>query len=145
MIIEGAGSPAEINLSAGADRERIRGFIVNKVRGDAALLAPAPAILHERTGVPTPGVVPHLRLDLPEEDAASLSDRGARGEIGTAAVRLPHIRAVRPTDRDVRLGGQQVRASKFARRRSEPGSCSPGPATRPAICAGCVVSLRGRG
>ena len=132
VVIEGAGSPAEINLPdivnmrvareaeapvllvadidrGGAfaalygtwallpeeDRARIAGFVLNRFRGDATLLAPAPEILRERTGVPTLGVVPFLRLDLPEEDAATVPDRGAggggEGEVEVAAVRLPHL------------------------------------------------------
>ena len=127
VLIEGAGSPAEINLPdwvnmgvarqadapvllvadidrggafaalfgtwallPEADRARIAGFVLNRFRGDASLLAPAPEILRERTGVPTLGVVPFLRLDLPDEDAASLTDRGAGG-VTIAAVRLPHV------------------------------------------------------
>ncbi|MEW5928948.1 MAG: cobyric acid synthase [Gemmatimonadota bacterium] len=128
VLIEGAGSPAEINLpdvvnmrvarEAGApvllvadidrggafaalfgtwallppeDRARIAGFVLNRFRGDASLLAPAPEVLRERTGVPTLGVVPWLRLDLPDEDAASVADRGAGGALDLAAVRLPHL------------------------------------------------------
>ena len=127
MLIEGAGSPAEINLPdwvnmgvarqadapvllvadidrggafaalfgtwallPEADRARIGGFVLNRFRGDASLLAPAPEVLRARTGVPTLGVVPFLRLDLPDEDAASLADRG-EGEVTVAAVRLPHV------------------------------------------------------
>ena len=128
VVIEGAGSPAEINLPdvvnmrvareadapvllvadidrGGAfaalygtwallpeeDRARIAGFVLNRFRGDASLLAPAPEVLRGRTGVPTLGVVPWLRLDLPEEDAASVEDRGAGGTVEIAAVRLPHL------------------------------------------------------
>ncbi|MFD1711209.1 cobyric acid synthase [Ottowia sp. GY511] len=108
VVIEGAGSPAEINLMAsdvvnlrvarhadarcllvtdidrgGAfahlygtwallapeDRARIAGFVLNKFRGDAALLAPAPEQLQELTGVPTVAVVPmRFGHGLPEED-----------------------------------------------------------------------------
>jgi len=92
VVIEGAGSPAEINLMgsdivnlrvarhAGArcllvtdidrggafahlygtwallpeeDRARLAGFVLNKFRGDAALLAPAPQMLQDMTGIPT--------------------------------------------------------------------------------------------
>jgi adenosylcobyric acid synthase len=129
VVIEGAGSPAEINLPdvvnmavareadapvllvadidrggafaalygtwallPQADRARIAGFVLNKFRGDAGLLAPAPETLRERTGVPTLGVVPWLRLDLPDEDAASLGGRGDPGaSLEIAAVRLPHV------------------------------------------------------
>jgi adenosylcobyric acid synthase len=75
------------------ERALVRGFVLNKFRGDAALLAPAPALLEERTGVPVLGVVPMLsELRLPEEDAASLTQRsGADTFVEIAVVRLPHL------------------------------------------------------
>jgi adenosylcobyric acid synthase len=39
------------------ERALVRGFLLNKFRRDAALLAPAPALLEERTGVPVRGVI----------------------------------------------------------------------------------------
>jgi adenosylcobyric acid synthase len=111
VVIEGAGSPAEINLRASDivnmsvalevnarvllvsdidrggsfahllgtwhclspdERALLGGFILNRFRGDASLLAPAPAWLEARTGVPTLGVVPMLDIPLPEEDGVSL-------------------------------------------------------------------------
>ena len=108
VVIEGAGSPAEINLHASdivnmrvarhaqarcllvSDIDRggafahlygtwallppqeqalIKGFVLNKFRGDASLLAPAPQMLQERTGVPTVATIPmQWRHGLPEED-----------------------------------------------------------------------------
>jgi adenosylcobyric acid synthase len=108
VVIEGAGSPAEINLMdsdivnlrvarhaqarcllvtdidrGGAfahlygtwallppeDRALIRGFMLNKFRGDPALLAPAPRQLEDMTGIPTVAVLPMWRdHGLPEED-----------------------------------------------------------------------------
>jgi adenosylcobyric acid synthase len=107
VVIEGAGSPAEINLqpdivnmrvaeAAGAatllvtdidrggafahlygtyellpaeHRALIRGFVLNKFRGDASLLAPGPQMLEELTGIATLGVLPMWRDHaLPEED-----------------------------------------------------------------------------
>src|SRR5574337_969056 len=51
------------------DRARLRGFVLNKFRGDADLLAPAPEQLHELTGVPTVATIPMLAdHGLPEED-----------------------------------------------------------------------------
>jgi adenosylcobyric acid synthase len=41
-------------------RSHVRGFLLNKFRGDVGLLAPAPAELEEATGVPTVGVVPWI-------------------------------------------------------------------------------------
>lgn len=108
VVIEGAGSPAEINLQASdyvnlrtavqaqaacllvTDIDRggafahlygtqalmppqvaalLRGFVLNRFRGDAGLLAPGPAQLQALTGVPTVAVLPMWREHgLPEED-----------------------------------------------------------------------------
>lgn len=73
-----------------ADRSRIRGFILNRFRGDVSLLTPAPDDLAHRTGVPVLGVVPYVRHALPEEDATGLASAG-RGTTVIAAVRFPHI------------------------------------------------------
>jgi adenosylcobyric acid synthase len=77
-----------------ADRRRVRGFVINKFRGDVSLLAPAVRDLVRRTRVPVAGVVPFLsRLALPEEDSVAL-DGGARAPgdgLRVAVVRLPHI------------------------------------------------------
>ena len=57
----------------------IQGFVLNKFRGDAALLAPAPQILQERTGVPTVACIPmQFQHGLPEEDGV-FDDRGSAG------------------------------------------------------------------
>ncbi len=108
VVIEGAGSPAEINLAdsdhvnlrvarhadarcllvtdidrGGAfahlygtwalmpesDRARLDGFVLNRFRGDAALLAPGPEQLRALTGVPTVATLPMWwQHGLPEED-----------------------------------------------------------------------------
>ena len=97
VVIEGAGSPAEINLKHSdivnmrvaqhadaacllvtdidrggafahlygtwalldaAEQKSIKGFVLNKFRGDAALLAPGPQMLQDLTGVPTVATLP---------------------------------------------------------------------------------------
>ena len=51
------------------ERALIHGFVLNKFRGDASLLAPAPQHLQERTGVPTVATIPmQWHHGLPEED-----------------------------------------------------------------------------
>ena len=57
------------------DRAHIRGFLLNRFRGDQALLHPAPHELEQRTGVPVVGCVPYHRHLLPEEDACGLANR----------------------------------------------------------------------
>jgi adenosylcobyric acid synthase len=137
VLVEGAGSPAEVNLRlgdianmgfaeaadvpvvivgdidrggviaslvgthavlAGEDRKRIRGFIVNKLRGDAGLFAPGAARVVAETGWPNLGVVPWFdaaRL-LPAEDALALLDPDVRrgDEKGKPVVAVPHLRRI---------------------------------------------------
>jgi adenosylcobyric acid synthase len=134
VVLEGAGSPAEINLldgdivnlrlahAAGAvpaivvgDIDRggvfaalygtvallpddlrplVRGFVVNKLRGDPALLADGPAELERRCGVPTLGVLPYLHgVSLDAEDSLALPPAGPAAGTGldVAVVRFPRI------------------------------------------------------
>ncbi|MET0341111.1 MAG: cobyric acid synthase [Polyangiales bacterium] len=134
VIIEGAGSPAEINLRARdvanmfaaraadapvllagdidrggvfaafvgtlallepEDRARVKGFLVNKFRGDVSLLTPGLDWLHGETGIPVLGVLPHLgRLKIAEEDSLDVDARAgddARGALTIAVLRLPRI------------------------------------------------------
>jgi adenosylcobyric acid synthase len=127
LLIEGAGSPAEINLQStdlanmrvarladarvalvadierggafahlygtwslldAADRARLCGFVLNKFRGDASLLAPAPELLRRRTGVPVVGVVPRIEHGLPDEDGAAAGGLSG-GRPTVAVVRYP--------------------------------------------------------
>lgn len=129
LVIEGAGSPAEINLrdadlvnlrvarECGADaylvadidrggafahllgtyqclepdeRKLIRGFVLNKFRGDPKLLGNAMDWLQERTGVPTVGVVPFVRHAIPEEDALHHHARFRPGRLNLALVVYPY-------------------------------------------------------
>jgi adenosylcobyric acid synthase len=70
-------------------RTQLRGFVLNKFRGDASLLAPAPERLRAITGVPTIATLP-MRRDhgLPEEDAVP-RDAGAGGP-RVAVLATPH-------------------------------------------------------
>jgi adenosylcobyric acid synthase len=84
-----------MELFTPAERALVRGFVINKFRGDAALLDPGLAFLEERTGVPTLGVVPFLgdwRGD--EEDSLAIDDPRRRrpgAPLRIAVVRLPFI------------------------------------------------------
>ena len=61
-----------------AEKERIVGFIVNKLRGDPRLFEDGIKILQERSGVPVLGVVPYFQdISLPEEDSVALGKRMA--------------------------------------------------------------------
>jgi adenosylcobyric acid synthase len=137
VLVEGAGSPAEVNLREGdianmgfaqaadvpvilvgdidrggviaslvgtlavlapEERARIRGFIVNKFRGDAALFAGGRAEIVRRTGLADLGLVAWCAAArrLPAEDAQSLERRQPDGASATTAIRiavprLPHI------------------------------------------------------
>ena len=82
-----------------ADRERIRGFIINKFRGDARLFDDGLRTIESRTGWQRLGVVPwlHEAGALPAEDAMQLDQSAAAGttpssgRIRIAVPRLPHI------------------------------------------------------
>lgn len=72
------------------ERQRIKGFIVNKFRGDPALFLPAMAMIEARTGWKALGLVPWFpeAARLPAEDAASL--RGQKGE-GRIHIVVPQL------------------------------------------------------
>jgi adenosylcobyric acid synthase len=108
VVIEGAGSPAEINLRqddivnmgmaemadapvllvtdidrGGAfaalygtvmllephERNRIKGMIINKFRGDKTLLDPGIEMIQKKLGIPVVGVVPYTIMDIADEDS----------------------------------------------------------------------------
>jgi adenosylcobyric acid synthase len=75
------------------DRARIRGFIVNKFRGDVQLFRAGIETIEERTGWPSLGVVPwlHAAGALPAEDAMQLEhERPARAN-ARVRIAIPHV------------------------------------------------------
>ncbi len=132
IVIEGAGSPAEINLKQedivnmgmakmvdapvllvgdidrggvfaqlygtialleDEEKQRIRGTIVNKFRGDRAILEPGLRLLEELCGVPVAGVIPYTYVDIDDEDSLSerFSRKTGRKLLDLAVIRLPRI------------------------------------------------------
>lgn len=132
VIIEGAGSPAEINLKpddivnmkvaeyANApvvlvgdidkggvfawligtlqlldkkERLRIKGFIINKFRGDRGLLTPGIKFLEKATGIKVLGVIPYFKdIRIPEEDGIFYTREMAKDDqIKIGVINLPHI------------------------------------------------------
>jgi adenosylcobyric acid synthase len=68
-------------------RRLVKGFVINKMRGDPALLGTGPADLERRSGVPTLGVLPYLAgMGLDAEDSLALAGPGPQ-PARTAAVR----------------------------------------------------------
>ena len=76
-------------------RACVRGFIVNKFRGDPVLLGDATTALEARCGVPTLGVVPMVPgANLDAEDSLAIEFAGvpeAEARFDVAAVRFPHV------------------------------------------------------
>lgn len=139
IVIEGAGSPAEINLKRDDivnmkiaeiakahvilvgdidkggvfaslvgtlelltenERRMIKGFIINKFRGDKRLLKGGLSFLKKKTGKPILGVVPYLKdMKIAQEDSAALENRRPKiddrkpttEKINIAVIKLPYI------------------------------------------------------
>jgi adenosylcobyric acid synthase len=132
IVVEGAGSPAEINLREGdianmgfaeavdcpviliadidrggvfahivgtlallssSERKRVIGFVINRFRGDIALLQPGLDWLEKETGKPVLGVLPYLHnLHIEAEDAVSKSAAAVSdNSIKVVVPVLPHI------------------------------------------------------
>ncbi|GIP22547.1 cobyric acid synthase [Paenibacillus sp. J22TS3] len=161
VVMEGAGSPAEINLKdrdivnmnlAGwadapvllvadidrggvfaflvgtlelltpSERARVQGFIINKFRGDLALLKPGLDWLKERTGIPVLGVLPFLPdLEIEAEDSVVLDSYPAAAagrHIDIAVIRYPRISNF--TDFDP-LGAEEDVSLRYVSRAEELG------------------------
>lgn len=151
IVIEGAGSPAEINLRENdianmgtahlvdapvilvgdidrggvfaslvgtlelldeADRKRIKGFLINKFRGDISLLKSGLDFLEKKTGLPVLGVLPWFRdIYIEEEDGVNLEcgwnvAESEEGVLRIAVLHLPHISNF--TDFDPFIGENDV-------------------------------------
>lgn len=139
VVVEGAGSPAELNVrpydianmtvakEVGAptlvvgdierggvfaqllgtywllepdERSLIRGFIVNKFRGDPAFFDDGVGIIERMTGLPVLGVVPYVPNHLPAEDSFSDPQSGVRENWNDAPELEKSIRFVAKTLRD---------------------------------------------
>jgi adenosylcobyric acid synthase len=159
VVVEGAGSPAEINLKEGdivnmavaryanapvllvgdidrggvfaalvgtmvllepEERALVKGFLINKFRGDPSLLGDGLQMLQERAfGTPTLGVIPYLPdLQIAEEDSVTLDRLSENGQrkmnnaerwIDVAVVRLPHLSNFDEFDALAREPGVRVR------------------------------------
>lgn len=131
LMVEGAGSPAEINLREGdianmgfaeqvdcpviivadidkggvfahlvgtlallseSEQNRVKGFVINRFRGDIALLQSGLDWLEKRTNKPVLGVLPFLHdLALDAEDALNFNDQTTNVEVRIAVLLFPHI------------------------------------------------------
>lgn len=132
IVIEGAGSPAEINLKAEDfvnmgmarlakapvllvgdidrggvfaqlvgtielleedERAMVKGFIINKFRGDKTILDPGLKMLEQRSHIPVVGVTPFIHVQVDDEDSLSERFNGQQevGAIDIAVIRLPRI------------------------------------------------------
>ena len=105
-----------------AEKARLKGYVINKFRGDPALFQPALAIIKQRTGLNCLGIIPWFpaAAQLPAEDAASLSGGvSARGSIHIAVPRLSRIANF--DDFDPLAAESDLRLSMIAPGRPLPG------------------------
>ena len=80
-------------------RSLVKGLVINKFRGDPAILEPGLESLEKLTGIPVLGVMPYLNLTLPSEDSVSLGDKnpvtkkvtGNDNLVEIAVIKLPRI------------------------------------------------------
>jgi adenosylcobyric acid synthase len=75
-------------LVSDADRNALKGFVLNKFRGDESLLAPAPDELAASTGMAFVGVIPWVEHGLPDEDGAAVPPPRP-GATRVAVIRYP--------------------------------------------------------
>ncbi len=154
IVVEGAGSPVELNLKADdivnmglaemldapvllvgdidrggvfaqligtldllppSDRERVKGLIVNKFRGDIKLFDDGVEILKEKSGKDVVGVVPYMDIRIDEEDSLSTEfSTEYKGGPDIAVIRLPHISNYTDVDVFAQAAGVSVRYVKEA-------------------------------
>ncbi|MDV0447108.1 Cobyric acid synthase [Methanosarcinaceae archaeon Ag5] len=62
-------------------RKNVKGFVINKFRGDPAILKPGLDQLEEMTGIPVLGVMPYFKLRIPSEDSMSFHEKAGSGAI----------------------------------------------------------------
>ena len=84
-----------IALQSPEDRQRIKGIIINKFRGDLRLFEKGRLMLEDICEVPVLGVVPYYKdIHIEEEDSVSLEQKRrqlAEGKVNVAVVLLRHI------------------------------------------------------
>ena len=134
VVIEGAGSPAEVNLArdeivnmrlarycqspvlligdidrggvfasllgtlwllAPEELKLVKGLVINKFRGDIALLKTGIRFLEEKASIPVTGVIPYFQdISVAQEDSVALEQsrpQQATFQIDIAVIRLPHV------------------------------------------------------
>lgn len=138
IVIEGAGSPAEINLRKNdlvnmglaeaidtpvvligdidkggvfasiygtymllseSEQKRIKGYIINKFRGDVALLMPGIEMFKEKVPIPCLGVIPFTDIQIDDEDSVTSrfdtkvlkAQEATEGKVMVGVVKLPYM------------------------------------------------------
>ena len=134
VVIEGAGSPAEVNLAdneivnmrlarhcqapvllvgdidrggvfasligtlcllEARDLSLVKALVINKFRGDLALLEPGLKFLEAKAGIPLAGVIPYFHdIYIAQEDSVALEQlkpQQGNPQIDIAVIRMPHI------------------------------------------------------
>ncbi|HIV17279.1 MAG TPA: cobyric acid synthase [Candidatus Alectryocaccobium stercorigallinarum] len=160
IVIEGAGSPAEINLKENDivnmglakalhspvllvgdidrggvfaqllgtlmlldedEKKFVKGLVINKFRGDKAILDPGVKMLEEKAGIPVTGVVPYANLNLDDEDSLTERfERKAADLIDIAVICYPRISNFTDMNIFEQIDGVSVRYVRSAKELSSP-------------------------
>ena len=81
-----------LELLTSAERQRVKGLLINKFRGDRALLEPGLRMLEERTSIPVLGVLPYQdSLGIPQEDSVVLEGLTVRDRPAAITVGVLHL------------------------------------------------------
>ncbi|MDO5156696.1 MAG: cobyric acid synthase [Eubacteriales bacterium] len=160
IVIEGAGSPAEINLKENDivnmgmakmvdapvllvgdidrggvfaqllgtimlldedEKERVKGLVINKFRGDKTILDPGIDMLEEKGLIPVTGVLPYMDVRLEDEDSLTTRfDQKQIADIDIAVVRYPRISNFTDLDVFEQMEGVSVRYITSVRELGKP-------------------------
>jgi len=89
-----ASLTGSLDILSESEQQRVKAFVVNRFRGNMALLDDALVWLEQKTNKPVAGVIPYLSLELPEEDSPfrHLADNSSdQTQLNIAVIAYPRL------------------------------------------------------